>query len=257
MSFADVPPPFLDEHPVNDAGQKERSRAYYDDFSSGYERERHHGYHALLDELELDVALPFARGREVLEVGCGTGLILARVAEQAARAEGVDLSPGMLELAKQRGLSVKEASATALPYPDAAFDLVYSFKVLAHIPEIEKALAEMARVCRPGGHVLAELYNPWSLRFVAKKLAGPGKISDGRSEADVFTRWDAPPKLERLLPPELERVEVRGLRVLTPAAFVHKLPVVGNLLGKAERAVTRSPLRWFGGFLVLIAKKRG
>jgi hypothetical protein len=72
----------------------------------------------------------------------------------------------------------------------------------------------------------------------------------------VFTRWDAPPQLERLLPPELERVAVRGLRVLTPAAFVHKLPVVGSLLSRAERAVTKSPLRWFGGFLVVIAKKR-
>ncbi|HEY3497288.1 MAG TPA: class I SAM-dependent methyltransferase [Polyangiaceae bacterium] len=237
--------------------QKERSRAYYDDFSTGYERERHHGYHALLDELELDVTLPFARGREVLEVGCGTGLILSRVTEHAARAVGVDLSPGMLALARERGLEVSEASATALPFSDASFDLVYSFKVLAHVPEIERALSEMARVCRPGGLVLAELYNPWSLRYVAKKLAGPGKISDGRSEADVYTRWDAPTALDRLLPAELERLEVRGLRVFTPAAFVHRLPVVGELLGLAERAVTRSPLRWFGGFLVVVAKKRG
>jgi SAM-dependent methyltransferase len=236
--------------------QRDRSRAYYDDFSAGYERERHHGYHALLDELELDVALPLARDREVLEVGCGTGLILARVAAHAKRAEGVDLSPGMLALAKERGLSVSEASATALPFPDASFDLVYSFKVLAHVPEIERALAEMTRVCRPGGHVLAELYNPWSLRFLAKKLAGPGKISDGRSEADVYTRWDAPTRLARLFPSELERLEVHGLRVLTPAAFVYKLPWLGRVLGAAERAVTKSPLRWFGGFLVVVARKR-
>ena len=74
-----------------------RSRAYYDDFSKRYERERHHGYHALLDELELDVALPLAEGREVLEVGCGTGLILSRLAGVARRAEGIDLSPGMLD----------------------------------------------------------------------------------------------------------------------------------------------------------------
>ncbi|HEY3498249.1 MAG TPA: class I SAM-dependent methyltransferase [Polyangiaceae bacterium] len=239
------------------SNQSQRSRDYYDDFSTGYERERHHGYHALLDELELDVALPFATGREVLEVGCGTGLILGRVAERAARAEGVDLSPGMLELARRRGLSVQEGSATALPFADASFDLVYSFKVLAHVPEIERALGEMARVCRPGGHVLAELYNPWSLRFLAKKLAGPGKISDGRSEADVYTRWDSPTQLGRLFPPELERVDVRGLRVFTPAAFVHKIPVLKTLIGGAERAVTSGPLRWFGGFLVVVARKRG
>jgi ubiquinone/menaquinone biosynthesis C-methylase UbiE len=239
------------------SSQKERSRAYYDDFSTGYERERHHGYHALLDELELGVTLPFVRGKDALEVGCGTGLILARVAEQARRAEGVDLSPGMLALAERRGLTVREASATALPYPDASFDVVYSFKVLAHVPEIERALAEMARVCRPGGYVLAELYNPWSLRFVAKRLAGPGKISDGRSEADVYTRWDAPTRIDRLLPADLERVDVHGIRVLTPAAFVHKIPIVRDVFGFAERAATTSPLRWFGGFLVVVCKKRG
>jgi len=192
----------------------------------------------------------------VLEVGCGTGLILARVAREAHYAEGVDLSPGMLELAKKRGLNVREASATELPYPDNAFDVVYSFKVLAHVPDIGKALSEMARVCRPGGHVLAELYNPLSLRFLAKRIAGPGKISDGRTEADVFTRWDAPNKLRGMLPPELDFVEVRGLRVFTPAAFVHRIPVVGRALSLAEQRVTRSPLRWFGGFLVVVGKKR-
>jgi len=241
---------------VTSADSDGRSRAYYDDFSTGYERERHHGYHALLDELELGVALPFAKGRDVLEVGCGTGLILSRLKAVARSAEGVDLSPGMLEKARERGLSVKEASATALPYADATFDVVASFKVLAHVPDILLALSEMARVCRPGGHVLAELYNPWSLRFLAKRLAGPGKISDGRSEADVYTRWDPPPRLASLLPPQLELQEVRGLRVFTPAAFVHKVPLVGAALARAEHAVTRSPLRWFGGFLVVVARKR-
>jgi SAM-dependent methyltransferase len=234
----------------------DRARAYYDDFSKRYESERHHGYHALLDELELDIALPFASGRDVLEVGCGTGLILERLARVARRAEGIDLSRGMLEKARARGLHVHEASATALPYPDASFDVVASFKVLAHVPDITTALAEMARVCRPGGRVLAELYNPWSLRFLAKRLGGPGQISDKRSEADVFTRWDPPHRLRALLPPTLELGEVRGLRVFTPAAFVHRLPLVGATLARAERVVTRSPLRWFGGFLVLIATKR-
>jgi SAM-dependent methyltransferase len=233
-----------------------RARAYYDDFSKRYEKERHHGYHALLDELELDVALPLATGRDVLEVGCGTGLILERLARAARRAEGIDLSPGMLEKARARGLTVREASATALPYADAEFDLVVSFKVLAHVPDLALALREMARVCRPGGRVLAELYNPWSLRFLAKRLGGPGKISDGRSEADVFTRWDAPHRLRSLLPDTLELDEVRGLRVFTPAAVVHRVPLLGATLARAERVVTRSPLRWFGGFLVLMATRR-
>ena len=236
--------------------QAERSRAYYDDFSTGYERERHRGYHAMLDDLEMEIVEPLASGRDVLEVGCGTGLILARLARSAKSARGVDLSPGMLERAKQRGLEVSEASATALPFPDASFDVVCSFKVLAHVPDIELALSEMARVCRPGGHVVAEFYNPQSLRFAAKRLAGPQPISDGRTEADVYTRWDSPSEIKRLLPASLELVDLRGVRILTPAAFVHRVPVLGALLARAERLATRSPLTRFGGFLIAIGRKR-
>jgi ubiquinone/menaquinone biosynthesis C-methylase UbiE len=162
----------------------------------------------------------------------------------------------MLEHARRRGLTVKEGSATELPYPDASFDVAVSFKVLAHVPDIERALSEMARVVRPGGHIIAELYNPWSVRYLAKKLAGPQPISDGRTEADVYTRWDSPTRAKALLPPTVEFVDFAGVRVFTPAAFVHKIPFVGGLFAQAERFATKSPLRVFGGFLVAIAKKR-
>jgi ubiquinone/menaquinone biosynthesis C-methylase UbiE len=232
------------------------NRAYYDDFSRGYERERAAGYHRLLDDLEVSVAAPLARGGRVLEVGCGTGLILARLAPEAASAYGVDLSPNMLQGARARGLSVALGSATSLPFPDDSFDLVCSFKVLAHVPEIEKALREIARVTRPGGMMALEFYNRWSLRYLVKRLAGPGSISDGRTEADVFTRWDTPRSIARMLPNDVELESFRGVRVLTPAAFVHKLPLLGGAFAVAERHALSSPLRRFGGFLIVIARKR-
>jgi len=188
-------------------------------------------------------------------VGCGTGLILSRLAEVADHASGVDLSPGMLAGARQRGLDASLASATALPFGDDSFDLVCSFKVLAHVPDIAGALAEMVRVTRPGGRVLAEFYNPFSLRYVAKRLAGPGKISDGRTEADVYTRWDSPLVIPRLLPPRARLVGYHGVRVWTPAAFVHKVPVLGSLLARLEHLSVDSPLRYFGGFLVAELEK--
>jgi len=113
---------------MNDMPSDADNRAYYDDFSSGYERERGRGYHQLLDDLELSIVAPLARGRRVLEIGCGTGLILRRIAREAAHARGVDLSPGMLQVARERGLDVSLASATQLPFADASFDLVCSFK---------------------------------------------------------------------------------------------------------------------------------
>src|SRR5580692_11574286 len=100
------------------------TRAYYDTFASRYEDARDGrdpaGYHDLVDDLEVGFVERFGRGREVLEVGCGTGLLLRRIEGFARSARGVDLSPGMLERARARGLSVTEASATDLPFPDAS-----------------------------------------------------------------------------------------------------------------------------------------
>jgi ubiquinone/menaquinone biosynthesis C-methylase UbiE len=233
------------------------NRAYYDDFSLGYERERGAGYHQLVDDLEMRVVAPLAQGARVLEVGCGTGLILERLARHAQHATGLDLSPGMLRAAKARGLDVVLGSATSLPFADESFDLVCSFKVLAHVPGIETALHEIARVTRPGGRMVLEFYNPWSLRYLAKRVAGPQPISDGRNEADVFTRWDSPRAIRNMLPRGVELEDFRGVRVFTPAAFVHKLPVVGAALLRAEHGALRSPLRFFGGFLIAMLRKRG
>lgn len=234
----------------------ERNRVYYDDFAAWYERERGRGYHRMLDDIEIEILAPYARGARVLELGCGTGLILGRVASMAKYAEGIDLSEGMIEKARARGLNVRVGSVTDLPYEDASFDVTYSFKVLAHIPDIAKAIAEAARVTRPGGTMILEFYNPYSLRYLAKKIAGPQPISEGRTEADVYTRWDAPQVIPRLLPPGVVPVRYHGVRVFTPAAFVHRLPVVGDVLARAEHAVHDSPLRWFGGFLVAVLERR-
>jgi ubiquinone/menaquinone biosynthesis C-methylase UbiE len=232
------------------------SRAYYDDFSDWYERERGRGYHRMLDDLEMRICAPLATGRRVLEAGCGTGLILGRLAQHADSAWGVDLSAGMVRLAKQRGLNVVLGSVTDLPFADESFDLVCSFKVLAHVPEIGRAIAEIARVTRPGGQMVLEFYNPWSLRYLAKRIAGPQAISDGRTEADVYTRWDAPHVLPRLLPPGVELEALRGVRVFTPGAFVHKSPFLSRAFSFAEQLAVDSPLRYFGGFLVAILRKQ-
>lgn len=231
------------------------NREYYDDFSAGYERERGGGYHGMLDDLEMRIAAPLATGRDVLEAGCGTGLILSRLATHADRAYGFDLSPGMVKQARDRGLDVVIGSVTDIPFADATFDLVCSFKVLAHVPEIGRALSEIARVTRPGGQMLLEFYNPWSLRYLAKRIAGPQPISAGRTEADVYTRWDSPSTIPKLLPPGVRLEGLRGVRVLTPAAFVHKLPLLRRALPIVEAMAMDSPLRYFGGFVVAMLRK--
>jgi ubiquinone/menaquinone biosynthesis C-methylase UbiE len=243
------------------SGSSDANRQYYDAFSADYERERGQndpgGYHELLDELEASYVRRFGQGKDVLEVGCGTGLVLLRLREFARRATGVDLSPGMLEKAQQRGLDVKLGSATELPFENDQFDVTCSFKVLAHVPEIEKALAEMARVTRPGGVVLAEFYNPFSLRGLAKRLGPAGKIAPGANEHDVFTRFDSPARAAQLTPPGCVFAGARGVRITIPSAKLMKNPIGRRLFRAAELALCDSPLKRLAGFYVAAYEKRG
>jgi len=243
------------------SGSSDANRQYYDAFSADYERERGQndpgGYHELLDELEADFVRRFGQAKDVLEVGCGTGLVLQRIRAFARRASGVDLSPGMLEKAKQRGLNVTLGSATALPFEANQFDVTCSFKVLAHVPEIEKALAEMARVTRPGGMVLAEFYNPFSLRGLAKRLGPAGAIAPGKNEHDVFTRFDSPARARELTPPGCVFVGARGVRITIPSAKLMKHPLGRSLFRAAEHALCDSPLKRLAGFYVAAYEKRG
>ena len=184
---------------MSDLGSHDANRRYYDAFAKGYERRRAGndpgGYHDLLDELESEFLRRFAVDRSVLEVGCGTGLILERIKEYAASAQGVDLSEGMLEHARARGLDVEVGSATELPFADESFDVTCSFKVLAHVPDIQRALLEMARVTRRGGFVIAEFYNPFSFRGLAKRLGPAGKVAARVRENAVYTRFDSPKRV--------------------------------------------------------------
>jgi ubiquinone/menaquinone biosynthesis C-methylase UbiE len=236
---------------------KQHNQHYYDSFAPHYEKERHHGYHALIDRLEARIAVEYAQGKRVLEAGCGTGMILKEVAPVARAAVGIDISPGMLAQARARGLDVVHGSVTHLPFSDGEFDLAYSFKVLAHVERIEAAMSELGRVVRSGGHVIAEFYNPWSLRYLVKRLKPPTRIADGTHDEHVFTRYDSLATVRSYLPPSLEVVGVRGVRVVTPVSHVHKLPLLRDAFAFLEERASAAPLlRRLGGFMVVVAKKR-
>jgi ubiquinone/menaquinone biosynthesis C-methylase UbiE len=233
------------------------NKSYYNTFAETYDHGRDRGYHGFLDLSEFALVAPHARGREVLEVGCGTGLILARLAGIADHAVGVDLSPGMLEHARSRGLDVHEASATSLPFEDASFDVACSFKVLAHVEDITTAMAEMARVTRPGGVIVAEFYNRQSIRTLVKRFGPAGKVgaAGDTHEREVYTRFDSLDDIRGYLPSSLSVERVDGIRVLSPAALPFDLPVVGPVWSRIERLASRLPIRRFGGFLVVTLRR--
>jgi ubiquinone/menaquinone biosynthesis C-methylase UbiE len=241
------------------SGSQESNRAYYDAFSRNYEARRGEndpgGYHELLDELEAGFVQRFGAGRDVLEVGCGTGLVLQRIGGFAKTAQGVDLSPGMLERARSRGLRVSEGSATALPFEDASFDVTCSFKVLAHVPDVAGALSEMLRVTRPGGHVLAEFYNPVSLRGLLKRLGPPRRVAADANEQHVYTRFHTPQAVRGMIPAGAQIVATRGIRIVTPVAMVMRVPLIRDAFRAAERALCDSRASALAGFWIAAISK--
>jgi phosphatidylethanolamine/phosphatidyl-N-methylethanolamine N-methyltransferase len=123
-----------------------------------------------------------AQGGSVLEVGIGTGLALAYYAPKV-QVTGIDLSAEMLREAELRArkLALRNVAglhrmdARAIDLPDAAFDHVAAMHIMSVVPEPERVLDEMVRLCRPGGSVLianhfAGRAEGWSL---AERLAAP------------------------------------------------------------------------------------
>jgi SAM-dependent methyltransferase len=96
-----------------------------------------------------------AAGDRVLDVGCGTGELLAHLHGLGLHVAGADVAPAMVERARARaaGADVRVARAEALPWLDETFDLVTAVNVLHIVDDPDVALAELVRVCAVGGHV--------------------------------------------------------------------------------------------------------
>ncbi|HSO94223.1 MAG TPA: methyltransferase domain-containing protein [Candidatus Dormibacteraeota bacterium] len=116
-----------------------------------------------------DSFLPsIAPGTRVLEVGCGTGAIARRVASRVVpgRVVGLDREPEQISSARElsantySNLTFEVGSAEELPYPEGDFDVAYCRFLLEHLSNPSRALAEMARVVRPGGWVCALEWAP-------------------------------------------------------------------------------------------------
>jgi SAM-dependent methyltransferase len=107
-----------------------------------------------------------APGDRALDVACGTGVVAITAARMGAVAEGLDLTPALLERARKSaalaGVSVgfREGDAEALPYPDASFDVVLSQFGHMFAPRPEVTVSEMLRVLQPGGRLAFTTWPP-------------------------------------------------------------------------------------------------
>jgi SAM-dependent methyltransferase len=133
------------------------------------------------------------RGKRVLEIGSGVGTDARNIIVRGGIYTGINIDRGSTEATSQalRVFSLAgtalQRDATSLDFPDSTFDVVYSFGVLHHIPEVRKAVAEIHRVLRPGGELLVMLYNRASINYAVEimfmrklglsVLSVPGAIS--------------------------------------------------------------------------------
>ncbi len=109
------------------------------------------------------------REKKVLEIGCGIGTDGLEITKITKDYTGIDVSENSLRLAKKNfrlnniSANLLLADAENLPFPDNSFDFIYSWGVLHHTPDITKAISEVYRVLKPGGHFCIMVYNRYSL----------------------------------------------------------------------------------------------
>lgn len=161
---------------------KDEVRAYWDNRACGTEHGKSEKYsRAYFDEIEEKrysiekEIFPFAQftrfhGKRVLEVGVGAGSDFTQWVRAGAEAYGIDLTDEAVEHVQNRlavyGLEaagIQVSDSENIPHKDNFFDLVYSWGVIHHTPDTEKAFSEIVRVTKPGGRIKLMLYNRRSL----------------------------------------------------------------------------------------------
>ncbi len=145
-----------------------------------------------------------ARPRRVLDAGCGFGDLAVRLREElGVDVVAVDISPRMVELARERGVEAHVADVQELPFADGEFDCVTANWMLYHVPDLDLGISELARVLGPRGRLVAatnglrHLEELWSLV--------------GRNRADEPVRFFAETG-EPFLRRHFQRAERRDVR---------------------------------------------
>lgn len=120
-------------------------------------------------------ALSLSPALDVLDIGAGDGQLLRELARRghAGRVVGIDPTPGP---------GVQPAHVEALPFPDTSFDVVLFARVLAHLPDQARALAEARRVLRPSGRVWVAAHGPAHLRATWAALGQP--LAPGKAQPE-------------------------------------------------------------------------
>jgi ubiquinone/menaquinone biosynthesis C-methylase UbiE len=182
-------------------------------------------------------------GRRILDAGCGSGPLFAALRDRGAIVTGFDKSAGMLDLARRRlgdGADLQVADlGSPLPFPDGAFDDVIASLVLHYLEDWTAPLAELRRVLRPGGRLIAcvdhplqghPLVRPGADYFATYQYSAETTTSSGQSF--VLTFWHRP------LPAMISAFSTAGFRI---AAIDEPLPAPGTPANCFPTSLRTSP----------------
>jgi ubiquinone/menaquinone biosynthesis C-methylase UbiE len=177
------------------AEKKQQSIRVFDDLADSYEDSEYAQRHAGWDEFLLPRVLA-TNPNAVLDIGCGTGAFLQRLAaDPERRLAGLDISSGMIREARDRlgpvgHVDVREGDAEALPWPESSFDAVVCIASFHHYPHPASALAEILRVLSPrGGAFLADIHMPTPIRQVTNCLLPFLRDGDVHMYSESEMRW--------------------------------------------------------------------
>ena len=173
-------------------------------------------------------ALAEVAPREVLEVGCGPGEFASRIQQElGCSVVAVDTSERMVELAGERGVDARVGDVQQLAFEAGVFDCVVAAWMLYHVPDLDRGIAEFARVLRPGGRLVAVTNSEQHLQE-ARELAGvdmAGRVS--------FTRENGEEALRRHFP-TVARLDVDGWVTFADADAVRQY--VASMITESARA---------------------
>ena len=245
-------------------------RLDYDQVAPTYRARYDHNDYPDVEHAMLEVVAPC---NHVLEVGCGTGHWLTRLASPERRVFGVDPSIGMLQNAdaRLRGRRMVRGIAEALPFATERFDLVFAINALHHFQDLEAFVAEAARVLRPGGRVATVGLDPsagldqWYIydffpgtlerdlaRYPSTDRIRSALASAGFDQASTTVAQHLParePARDYLESPAFHRHCTSQLALLSDSAFDDGVARIGDLIRQGDErgspAVLTADLRLY------------
>jgi ubiquinone/menaquinone biosynthesis C-methylase UbiE len=218
-----------------------------------YARWRSSRLGAITDGLEQALLLELLgplTGKMLLDVGCGDGALAAVLARRGAQVTGLDSDPLMVAAARRRAereaipLTIVEGKGEALPFHRDAFDVTLAVTSLCFIQDVRQAIAEMARVLKPGGRLVIGELGRWSLWAMKRRIRG--WLGNATWHAAAF-RTAA--ELRSL-------VEAAGLEVtsIRGAAYYPPFALAAELLAAVDSWLGRTTI--FGAAFIVVAAKK-